>query len=109
MALSLLARGMRRGAVSRGLRTTDRFWGFRTSGRAGLPDLIDAADHLEPGTTEWMVHPGAVATADGCLRDAELAALTSVDLRDALERRNVRLASFRDLASESDGPWATPE
>jgi hypothetical protein len=63
-----------------------------------LPDLRDAADHVPPGTTEWMVHPGSEATPDGCMRHAELAALTNAALREALDRQHVRLTSFRELA-----------
>ena len=98
LVLSRLARRFRRRADALGLRTTEHFAGFRDSGRATLANLIAMACHVRPGTTEWMVHPGATDTRDGCRRAEELAALTDPALKAALEGQGVRLVSFRTLA-----------
>jgi predicted glycoside hydrolase/deacetylase ChbG (UPF0249 family) len=99
LVLSALARAFRRRVRARGLRTTDRFSGFRVGGRATRADLLDLAAHVADGVTEWMVHPGTADTVDGCRRAAEMAALVDPSLRDALTERGVRLASFRELAA----------
>lgn len=79
---------------------------------AGLPHshapdlearLLGLLDHLPPGATELMLHPGhddAVLAAQDSYRDErerEVAALTSGAVRARLERGDIRLVSFREL------------
>jgi predicted glycoside hydrolase/deacetylase ChbG (UPF0249 family) len=85
-----------------GCRTTDHFAGFRMN--------IDAASlahfirDLPQGTTEFMCHPGlctdelrAARTRLKESRRRELDALTSPEVRAALEESSVKLTRYRDL------------
>jgi chitin disaccharide deacetylase len=69
--------------------------------------LLAALGSLGPGLTELMAHPGyrpAVArTSFGVEREAELAALTSPRVREAVERLGIRLCSFADCSGGSGG------
>jgi len=85
-----------------GCRTTDHFAGFRMNvDSASLSNLIR---HLPEGTTEFMCHPGlctaelrAARTRLKESRRRELDALTSPEVRAALEESGVKLARYRDL------------
>ena len=86
------------------LRRPDRFVGISLQGnRAFLRLLLRVIDHLKPGTTELMVHPGY---ADGDLagwddytvpRAQELAALTRPEVRERFQRGRFRLIHFGAL------------
>jgi predicted glycoside hydrolase/deacetylase ChbG (UPF0249 family) len=85
-----------------GCRTTDHFAGFRMNiDPASLSNLIR---NLPEGTTEFMCHPGlctaelrAARTRLKESRRRELDALTSPDVRAALEESGVKLTRYRDL------------
>lgn len=87
-----------------GCRTTDHFGGFQITGRFHVRHLIRLIEQLPDGTTEFMCHPGyctdELRTARTRLKESrvrELEALCAVEVREALERAQVRLARYRDL------------
>jgi len=85
-------------------RSTDHFAGFQITGRydaSGLAKLIRA---LPEGSTEFMCHPGilgnelrAAHTRLKDSRERELRALTSSEVRAAIEECGIQLAGYRDL------------
>jgi len=89
---------------SHGCRTTDHFAGFQMTGRYDASDLVKLIKGLPEGTTEFMCHPGFCT---GELREAstrlkesrrqELDALTSPEVRAALDESKVALTRYRDL------------
>src|SRR2546422_1111402 len=86
------------------LRRADHFVGISLQGGRGfLRRLLAVIDHLKPGTTELMVHPGY---PDGDLagwddytapRAQELAALTRPEVRERFQRGRFRLVHFGAL------------
>jgi len=85
-------------------RHADHFRGFALTGRRDFAErLLAVLDHLEPGVTELMVHPGYVdASLEGWVsyragRERELAALLSAPVRDRLRRGDIELINFGDL------------
>ena len=85
-----------------GLRTTDRFTGFRATGRLDEATMIAMLEKLPEGLTEFMCHPGkcgaelqGAATRLKESRAVELAALTSPEVRRVIERRGIRLTDYR--------------
>jgi predicted glycoside hydrolase/deacetylase ChbG (UPF0249 family) len=85
-------------------RSTDWFAGFKLTGSYGSEDLIHVIRALPEGVTEFMCHPGrcgedlrAARTRLKESREEELRALTSPEVRVALDQAGVKLASFRDL------------
>ncbi|MCX5766663.1 MAG: ChbG/HpnK family deacetylase [Gemmatimonadetes bacterium] len=100
------------GAGAREVRHTDHFAGIALQGGTHFDARLDVLlEHLRPGVTELMVHPGRVDDAlralDGYTwqRERELAALTSRPLRDRLARgatsitNPVTLIGFRALTA----------
>jgi predicted glycoside hydrolase/deacetylase ChbG (UPF0249 family) len=89
---------------TRGCRSTDHFSGFRLTGRYGATELAQVIRSLPEGSTEFMCHPGlcteerrAARTRLKDSRRRELDALTSPEVRAALEESGVKLARYRDL------------
>ena len=87
-----------------GLRTTDHFTGFQKTGSLDTASLQTILERLPEGTTELMCHPGRhgselarAATRLKQSRAVELAALTSLEAREVVARRRIRLISYRDL------------
>ena len=85
----------------RGCRTTDHFAGFSLTGHLHINDLVRLLDHLPPGVTELMVHPGfcreelrAASTRLKESREAELRALTATATRDAIQRNRITLGRY---------------
>ena len=85
----------------RGCRTTDNFAGFSLTGHLQIADLVHLLDHLPPGTTELMVHPGycraellAAPTRLKESREKELLALTAAATRAAIERNQITLGRY---------------
>jgi predicted glycoside hydrolase/deacetylase ChbG (UPF0249 family) len=85
-------------------RSTDHFTGFLATGRYGAAELARLIRDLPEGTTEFMCHPGfctaelrAARTRLKESRRRELDALTSSEVRAALEESKVQLARYRDL------------
>lgn len=84
---------------------TDHFAGFRMTGKYGAPELADLIRRLPQGTTEFMCHPGfctdelrAARTRLKDSRQRELEALTSLDVRSAIEESGVKLARYLDVS-----------
>ena len=89
---------------TRRCRSTDHFTGFRLTGRYDAAALAQVIRRLPEGSTEFMCHPGfcteelrAARTRLKESRRRELDALTSPEVRAALEESNVKLARYRDL------------
>ncbi len=85
-----------------GCRTTDHFAGFRLTGRYGAPELADLIRRLPEGITEFMCHPGfctdelrTARTRLKASRQRELEALTSPEVRAAIEESGVQLTCYR--------------
>jgi predicted glycoside hydrolase/deacetylase ChbG (UPF0249 family) len=85
-----------------GCRMTDYFAGFRMTGRYGAPELANLIRRLPDGITEFMCHPGfcteelqAARTRLKESRRWELDALTSAEVRAAIEESGVTLACYR--------------
>ncbi len=90
--------------TGRRFRTTDRFAGFRMTGRYDAAPLARLIRGLPEGVTEFMCHPGfctdelrAARTRLKESRRRELDALTSPQVRAAIEESNVVLARYGDL------------
>lgn len=103
-SMGLARRRFQQALARHGCRTTDHFAGFQMTGRFHVRHLIRLIDQLPDGTTEFMCHPGyctdelrAAPTRLKESRVRELEALCAAEVRDALERAQVRLAGFRDL------------
>jgi predicted glycoside hydrolase/deacetylase ChbG (UPF0249 family) len=86
---------------SHGCRFTEHFAGFQMTGNYDAAALVALIRMLPEGSTEFMCHPGrcgeelrAAKTRLKESREQELRALTSPEVRAALEESNVRLAGF---------------
>jgi chitin disaccharide deacetylase len=87
-----------------GLTTPKHFLGLAMTGQVGPQTLLKMIASLDDGTTEIMFHPGlsddALAKTGTRLlmqRELELQALTDPSVREAIERRGVRIISYREL------------
>jgi predicted glycoside hydrolase/deacetylase ChbG (UPF0249 family) len=87
-----------------GARSTDHFAGFQITGRFDTTCLAGLLCDLPEGVTELMCHPGRLGSelreASTRLkesRERELAALCSVETKDALRRAGIVLTRYRDL------------
>jgi len=104
----LLARGLSRRLADAGRVRTAAYAGLDESGSLGLGALdraLAAAAGDGAATLEVNSHPGVAHDPDaarfdwGFHRAQELAALTDPRVRELVERRGFRLASFRELAA----------
>jgi len=99
-----LAISMRRQIAAAGLAANDRFFGKNDAGMLTEEVLTSLVLHLPSGVTEVGLHPSVRNRPDrhGLPADwqpeAELAALTSRELRQAIEARGIELCRWRDLA-----------
>jgi predicted glycoside hydrolase/deacetylase ChbG (UPF0249 family) len=89
---------------SHGCRSTDHFAGFQITGNYDAQSLATLIRALPEGSTEFMCHPGiygddlrAAPTRLKESREQELRALTSAEVRRALEESRVRLVNYSDL------------
>lgn len=100
-----------------GLKSPDSRISFLARDRRD-PDGLDecwmaAFEHLPPGTYELSCHPGIFDPAFSCTdrihaeREAELHCLTDHALRAVLERNQIRLISYDELARHRPGRGAT--
>jgi predicted glycoside hydrolase/deacetylase ChbG (UPF0249 family) len=87
-----------------GCRTTDHFAGFQLTGHYDAAELARLIRHLPEGVTEFMCHPGfcseelqAARTRLKESRRRELDALTSTEVRKAIEESNVKLARYAEI------------
>ncbi len=85
-----------------GLRMTDHFAGFQITGRLDTAAMVETLERLPVGLTEFMCHPGkcgtelqSAATRLKESRAVELAALTSGEVRQVMERRGIELVNYR--------------
>jgi chitin disaccharide deacetylase len=93
------------GALARhGCRTTDHFTGFALTGRYDAARLAKLIRRLPDGVTEFMCHPGfctdELQHAPTRLKESrrrELDALTSPEVRAALEESNIVLTRYAAL------------
>jgi len=88
-----------------GCRTTDYFEGFEVTGQYNTQDLAALIRRLPDGLTEFMCHPGfcgeelrAAKTRLKASRQVELDALTSIEVRNAIEECSVALVRYPDLS-----------
>lgn len=88
----------------RGCRTTDHFAGFQLTGNYDAAELARLIRGLPEGSTEFMCHPGfctaellASRTRLKESRRRELDALTSREVRAAIEESGVKLASYAEI------------
>jgi predicted glycoside hydrolase/deacetylase ChbG (UPF0249 family) len=103
--LPFLNRWLRHTLAKRRCRTTDYFAGFEMTGRYGASELATLIRGLPHGITEFMCHPGfctpelqAARTRLKDSRQRELDALTSTQVRAAIEESGVRLARYTELS-----------
>ncbi len=89
--------------TAHGCRMTDHFAGFRMTGQYDESELVRLIEHLPEGTTEFMCHPGfctgelkSTRTRLKESREQELRALTSPQVRAALERNGIALTNYRE-------------
>ena len=87
-----------------GRRTTDHFAGFQITGRFRAAGLVRLLEILPAGSTELMCHPGfcteALRHAPTRLkesREEELRALTSPEVRAAVERNGIELVNYAGI------------
>lgn len=90
-----------------GCRTTDHFAGLQLTGSLGAAEIAAVIRRLPEGVTEFMCHPGhctaELLQAPTRLKESrrvELEALTSAEVRRALDESQVELASFRSLSCQ---------
>ena len=103
--LMQLGSGWSRTALARrGCRSTDWFAGFGITGDYDAATLAALIRALPEGSTEFMCHPGvcgadlrAAPTRLKESREAELRALTSMEVREAVNQAGVELVSYLDL------------
>ncbi len=87
-----------------GCRTTDHFAGFQLTGHYDAAELARLIRQLPEGSTEFMCHPGfctqELQSAKTRLKESrrrELDALTSTEVRQAIEESNVTLARYAEI------------
>jgi len=87
-----------------GCRTTDHFAGFQITGHYDSAELAQLIRRLPEGVTEFMCHPGfcteelrAARTRLKESRRWELDALTSAEVRAAIEESGVTLARYVEI------------
>jgi predicted glycoside hydrolase/deacetylase ChbG (UPF0249 family) len=103
-AAGSMKRRFHRKLYRHGCRTTDYFAGFQITGRYRAAELAALIRTLPDGTTEFMCHPGHCteelrnsATRLKESRQAELDALTSSEVREAVAERRVLTTSYKEL------------
>jgi predicted glycoside hydrolase/deacetylase ChbG (UPF0249 family) len=91
-----------------GFRMTDHFTGFQLTGALNTGAMLETLKTLPPGLTEFMCHPGhcgaelrAAATRLKESRAAELAALTSPEVRRVIEECGIELTCYRALKAKA--------
>lgn len=87
-----------------GCLSTDWFMGFRVTGNYNATILAELIRALPEGSTEMMCHPGILGpelqharTRLKQSRQDELTALTSREVREAIQQAGIQLVRYRDL------------
>jgi predicted glycoside hydrolase/deacetylase ChbG (UPF0249 family) len=103
-ALGFARNGFHRVLTSYGCRTTDHFAGFQMTGHYDAAELARLIRNLPEGSTEFMCHPGfctaELQSARTRLKESrrrELDALTSAQVRQAIEESEVKLARYSEI------------
>jgi hopanoid biosynthesis associated protein HpnK len=97
--IALMQRRLRRA----GIVFNDRLFGMRDCGSMTRTRVLRLLEALPPGVSEMHFHPatgpwpGMETGREGFAHAAELEALTSADVREAIERGGIRLHSFSSL------------
>lgn len=108
LGLSTLARLAACKAHRRGLLTPDNFAGIVAGEAVSEGELLHLIAHLPQGTTEVMMHPGmkndVLQEDSGWQHDfeAELAAILSPRVGEALRKAEVELVNFRHLSCTAE-------
>ena len=108
LGLSTLARLAACKAHRRGLLTPDNFAGIVAGGAVSEGELLHLIAHLPQGTTEVMMHPGmkndVLQEDSGWQHDfeAELAAILSPRVGEALRKAEVEPVNFRHLSCTAE-------
>ncbi|MGN0951150.1 MAG: ChbG/HpnK family deacetylase [Mitsuokella sp.] len=103
LGLSTLARLSAYKAKKRGILTPNHFAGIVAGEAVSEKELLQVVEHLQPGTTEVMMHPGIhneiLQQDSGWQHDfeEELRAITSKEVRQAMEKRKICPVNFRHL------------
>lgn len=102
--MHLRSGGFARTLAKHKCRSTDWFAGFRVTGNYSASTLAAILRALPEGSTEFMCHPGILGselqqarTRLKQSRQDELAALTSTEVRAAIEEGGIRLSRYREL------------
>jgi len=102
--LGLARAGFHRVLARSGCRTTDHFAGFQITGHYDAAELARLIRQLPEGVTEFMCHPGfctaelrAARTRLKESRRRELDALTSAQVRRAIEESQVTLTRYAEI------------
>lgn len=100
MIFRTLSRRARRMAAERGIRSTDRLFGLHQTHHITEDYVVGVMNRLPVGLTEIYFHPamdiGGTPPAPSAQRETEV--LVSATMRDAIERRGIRLTTFREVA-----------
>jgi hopanoid biosynthesis associated protein HpnK len=104
MAFQMFAAEFHRALKEEGMASTDGTVGIAATGLLDQQILLKILTALPEGTWELVCHPGysdadlqAVGTRLTQSREIELAALTSVETREAIARQKIQLISYADL------------
>ncbi len=104
MAFQMFAGEFRRVLKEEAMVSTDGTVGIAVTGMLDQKKLLQILDALPNGTWELVCHPGyldsdlhAAGTRLTQSREIELSALTSVETKKALARRQIELISYADL------------
>jgi predicted glycoside hydrolase/deacetylase ChbG (UPF0249 family) len=101
--LAFFAHRAARHARAEGLKVPDAVLGLAETGGLSERRLLRLVEHLTPGTSELVCHPGSAddeveATYEWHFHwDEEARALTSPRVREALAAKGIRLVRHRDL------------
>lgn len=103
-AMSILGRKFRGVLEAHHCRATNHFAGFQITGRFRTRELVELLAIIPEGSTELMCHPGrcsaALQAAPTRLKEsraAELAALTAPEVRVAIGRAGIELATYAQV------------
>jgi chitin disaccharide deacetylase len=94
-----LSRRTRRMMNERGLTSTDALFGLHQSGHLSEDYVVGVIDRIRGGTTELYFHPaadiGGIPPAAHAQLEVEI--LTSLRVREAIDRNGIELITFADL------------